>query len=132
MSPGQFVPALERLGLTRLFDVAVMRDVLERLRSSPEICLGCKVSALSAVNDLWWQDVQQMLLLDPGLASRLVIEVTETVGFPNAPRAQAFIESFRRMGCSTATDNFGAGCNSSPTMMRTKPDPIKIDTRLVP
>jgi EAL domain-containing protein (putative c-di-GMP-specific phosphodiesterase class I) len=130
VSPGVFIPALERLGLTRLFDAYVVREVIRLLEDDQEAYLGCNVSALSAVGDLWWQDIQQKLATDPAVAVRFVVEVTETASFSGLDEAKSFIENMRLFGCMVALDDFGVGNNSLRVATVVKPDIIKIDASL--
>ncbi len=48
------------------------------LFANPTARVGCNISALSAVDDAWWTPVLDRLAATPELASRLVIEITET------------------------------------------------------
>jgi EAL domain-containing protein (putative c-di-GMP-specific phosphodiesterase class I) len=130
VSPDVFIPALERLGLTRLFDVSVARETIRLLENDQEAHLGCNVSALSAAGDLWWQDIQKKLATDPALAARFVVEVTETASFSGFDEAKSFMENMRLFGCMVALDDFGVGNNSLRVATVIKPDIIKIDASL--
>jgi EAL domain-containing protein (putative c-di-GMP-specific phosphodiesterase class I) len=129
--PSDFIPALERTGMTRWFDRAIVRKTIDLLRMDESSCLGCNISALSAINDAWWASTLAILEENPALASRLVIELTETAECPNMDAAIEFCEVFREQGCKVAVDDFGAGFSSIGFSLRVKPDIVKIDSNVV-
>ncbi len=126
-TPRGFMPALERLGLTRRFDRAVVEGGLEYLRANPTARVGCNISSLSAVADAWWTPVLDRLAAAPELAERLVIEITETAPRGDIEPILGFVRAFRRAGCRIAIDNFGAGFSGLRFAVAAAPDIIKID-----
>lgn len=126
-TPRGFIPALERLGLTRRFDRAVVEGGLAFLIANPTARVGCNISALSAVDDAWWAPVLERLAATPDLAGRLVIEITETAPRGDIDPILGFVRAFRRVGCRIAIDNFGAGFSSLRFAVAAAPDIIKID-----
>ena len=126
-TPRGFMPALERLGLTRCFDRAVVEGGLGFLAANPTARVGCNISALSAIDDIWWTPVLERLAATPDLASRLVIEITETAPRGDIDPILGFVRAFRRVGCRIAIDNFGAGFSSLRFAVAAAPDIIKID-----
>ncbi|MFC3712994.1 EAL domain-containing protein [Sphingoaurantiacus capsulatus] len=126
-TPRGFMPALERLGLTRRFDRAVVEGGLEYLRANPVARVGCNISSLSAVADAWWTPVLDRLAAAPDLAERLVIEITETAPRGDIEPILGFVRAFRRAGCRIAIDNFGAGFSGLRFAVAAAPDIIKID-----
>lgn len=129
--PCHFIPALEKLGMTRGFDRVIVRKTIELLRRVRSVRLGCNVSALSATNDAWWSSTFQLLKASPSLASRLVIELTETAECPDMDEAIAFCEALRSFGCKVAVDDFGAGFSSMGFALRVKPDIVKVDMTII-
>ncbi|SDD61647.1 EAL domain-containing protein [Paraburkholderia lycopersici] len=123
--PGRFIPALEKLSLMRPFDCFVVRHTLEAIKATPGVTIGCNVSAQSARDDPWWQEVFLELENDTEAASRLVVEITESAPF--APIAgPAFVRRLQRMGVRVAIDDFGAGF-SAGTANSCATDIIKVD-----
>lgn len=129
--PCHFIPALEKLGMTRGFDRLMVRKTIDLLRQVRSVRLGCNISALSATNDAWWSSTFQMLKASPSLASRLVIELTETAECPDMDEAIAFCEALRSFGCKVAVDDFGAGFSSMGFALRVKPDIVKVDVTII-
>ncbi len=126
-TPRGFIPALERLGLTRRFDRAVIEGGIAFLRANPTARIGCNISALSAIDDAWWTPVLDRLAAAPDVASRLVIELTETAPRGDIAPILEVVRAFRRAGCRIAIDNFGAGFSGLRFAVAAAPDIIKID-----
>lgn len=126
-TPRGFIPALERLGLTRRFDRAVIEGGIAFLRANPTARIGCNISALSAIDDAWWTPVLDGLAAAPDVASRLVVELTETTPRGDIAPILEVVRAFRRAGCRIAIDNFGAGFSGLRFAVAAAPDIIKID-----
>lgn len=124
---GKFLPALERLGLTRAFDRFVVKKTIRQLRARPTATLGCNISALSAVSDGWWTSLIAELNEEPALASRLVIEITESALPEDWANVSAFIGEMQKCGCRIALDDFGTGFISIDFAQSVRADIIKID-----
>ncbi|MCW2351810.1 EAL domain-containing protein [Sphingobium sp. B12D2B] len=124
---GEAVASLERLGLVRVLDRHLVLQTIERLRANPLEVLGCNISAQSALLDVWWSTVVSHLEADPGLARRLVIEITETATLPDISLSVAFCDRLKSLGCRIAIDDFGTGHAAFRTLLTLRPDIIKID-----
>jgi len=126
-TPRGFIPALERLGLTRRFDRAVIEGGIDYLGANPTARIGCNISSLSAVDDAWWTPVLDRLAAAPDVASRLVVELTETTPRGDIGPILEVVRAFRRAGSRIAIDNFGAGFSGLRFAVAAAPDVIKID-----
>ncbi|MBR1162962.1 EAL domain-containing protein [Bradyrhizobium elkanii] len=126
-SAGVSILAMERLGLIRRMDHWVVNRVISELRSTPEICVGCNISARSAVLDHGWVSVIARLRQNPDVASRLIVEVTETARLPPKVMVRAFVDALRSVGCRIAVDDFGTGNGCRKALTSLRPDFVKID-----
>jgi len=129
--PAVYLGALERLRLTRAFDWSVARSVITMLRREPEAVLGCNISGLSVANDVWWCSVLDELRRSPDIASRLVVEVTETALPQDTGSALEFIRALQATGCRIALDDFGGGLSTIAFARAAKADIVKVDGSLV-
>lgn len=131
MNPGSFMSALERLHLTRAFDRHVVAMTIAHLGIRPDSVLGCNISVLSAVDDIWWMSIKEKLRREPAVASRLVIEITESALPENWATTRAFITVMQELGCRIALDDFGTGFSSIDFARSAGADIIKIDASFV-
>lgn len=127
IAPSNFIPAIEWLGLVRLFDRFVALATIDALRAAPLERLGCNISAQSAVDDVYWASIFNMLAVEPELAARLVVEITETSALPDSKAARKFVARLHHLGCQVAVDDFGVGFSSIRQIVALRPDIIKVD-----
>jgi EAL domain-containing protein (putative c-di-GMP-specific phosphodiesterase class I) len=128
---GEFVEAVEQVGLIGLIDRYVVRKVIEELATHPEVRLGLNVSGLTACDREWLRTVIALLRRQPGLAPRLVVEITETAALDNLAESVRFVDTLRDLGCRVALDDFGAGHTSLRHLQVLAVDTIKIDGSFV-
>lgn len=127
----EFVPVLEELGFARMADRFAIRSAIEELAQYPEIILSVNVSNWSLIDPQWLRCVSALLLGQPDLASRLIVEVTESTAMQNLEKAKAVIQSLQSLGCRVALDDFGAGYTSFKQIKDLNVDIIKIDQHFV-
>ncbi|AOH86203.1 hypothetical protein AWL63_21830 [Sphingomonas panacis] len=121
------IQAMERLGLIRALDRIMVLRVLRELQNAPDVRLGVNISAQSATCDFWWSDIVARLSMTPGLAERLVIEITETSAPVAISEMVRFADRMRGFGCRIALDDFGVGHASIDQLLAIRPDIAKID-----
>ncbi len=117
---------LERRHSMRRLDHCVVEAIITLLAGHPTLTLGCNVSAQSATLDYHWEQVLQRLA-DSGIASRLVIEITESSAPVSHDQAVEFVHQLRGTGCHVAIDDFGSGFGTLAFIQQAQPDIIKID-----
>jgi EAL domain-containing protein (putative c-di-GMP-specific phosphodiesterase class I) len=128
---GEFIEAIERVGLIGLIDRYVVRKVAEELAAHPEVRLGLNVSGLTACDREWLRSVIGWLRRRPDLARRLVVEITETAALDNLAESMRFVEALRDIGCRVALDDFGAGHTSLRHLQILAVDTVKIDGNFI-
>jgi EAL domain-containing protein (putative c-di-GMP-specific phosphodiesterase class I) len=67
----------------------------------------------------------------PGVAQRLILEITETAAIQNIDETAGFVTRAKDFGCRIAIDDFGAGYTSFRNLRRLGVDIIKIDGAFV-
>lgn len=112
VTAGHLVPVAEKLGLIRLIDRAVVQLALSTLASHPAAVLSINLSAATVRDPRWNAQILDALIGAPELASRLIIEVTETAVLADCPGTRAFLKDLKHAGCRIAIDDFGAGLTS--------------------
>ena len=126
-SAGALIPVAERMGLIDLIDRMVLEMVFAELQRSPQVTLAMNVSNLTT-EDLVWLDYATQLLKDaPDVASRLIIEITETAAQRDLRRTAFFVATLQSLGCQVALDDFGSGYTSFRQLQALSVDMVKID-----
>lgn len=129
--PFHFVPQLEACGHICLLDEYVIRLALEELETSADAILGCNISVDTMQSDCMWRRVRERILSRPELASRLIIEITETYPVADIEKLLINIAEARALGCRIAIDDFGAGFFSPSLLLRLEVDIVKVDASML-
>lgn len=94
-----FMPLSERIGLARLLDQRALDIAIDNLRRMPEARLTVNVTADTATEPSWLARLEHAVSYDRGLASRLIVEITESTAVRNVEEA---VPSCRRSRASAA------------------------------
>ncbi len=128
---GEFIAAVEQVGLIGLIDRFVLERTFAELAAHPEIRLGFNVSGRTAGDRPWLRSLMALLRQHPELAHRLVVEITETAALEDLDESARFVDTLRHAGCRVALDDFGAGHTSLRHLQVLAIDTIKIDGAFV-
>jgi PAS domain S-box-containing protein len=128
MEPASFLPAAERFGLIQDIDVWMVEQALRvAAHMNPEVNL----SAVSLSDPGVRQTIVGLLSAQPGLASRIVFEITETATMGHLEAAVEFAAELTELGCGLALDDFGTGFGSFTYLRRLPLRYLKIDRSFV-
>ena len=125
------IPIAEQLGLVRLIDHRVTELVTAELAAAPTLQASLNVSPDSLIDPDWWSSLGAQLRARPGIAERLILEITETSAIQNIDETAGFVTRAKDLGCRIAIDDFGAGYTSFRNLRRLGVDIIKIDGAFV-
>ena len=125
------VSVAERLGLIRLVDHRVLELVIAELAAAPGVQLSLNVSPDTAIESEWLGSMEALIERHPGVAERLIVEITETVAVRNVDNLSHFVARLKRLGSRIAIDDFGAGYTSFRNLRRLGVDLVKIDGAFV-
>jgi diguanylate cyclase (GGDEF)-like protein len=132
ISPMEFIPAAEQLGIAKEIDRYVIERVLTFLQENPahvenlSLC-SINLSGMSVSDERMFKFIERMIHksgLDPG---KLCFEVTETYEIHDNEIAMELVTRLRRMGCKFAFDDFGIGYSNYQSFSRFPIDIVKID-----
>jgi EAL domain-containing protein (putative c-di-GMP-specific phosphodiesterase class I) len=126
-SAGALIPVAEKMGLIDIIDTMVMEMVIEELKRDPHVSLAFNVSNWTTENPVWLDGITQHLKDAPDVASRLIVEITETAMHRDLRRTAFFVASLQSMGCLVALDDFGSGYTSFRQLKALSVDMVKID-----
>ncbi len=127
VAAGGFVPVVEQMGLMRLIDRRVLELGMDTLERNPGIKLSINVSGMTAVDPVWLHKLEERLHDRPDIASRLILEITETVALDDIDESSHFVHSLNKFGCRVALDDFGAGFTSFRHLRALKVAMVKVD-----
>ena len=132
VSPADFIPAAERIGLIRPLTQALLARALATARTWPDdIRLSFNLSAhdvCAAEGILPLISIIEKSGLPP---HRIDFEITETAVTFDFARAQQSIATLKAMGCGISLDDFGTGYSSLSHVHRLPLDKIKVDRSFV-
>ncbi|WP_372394773.1 EAL domain-containing protein [Azospirillum sp. HJ39] len=126
-APGPTIAFAEEIGMVHDVDLLVCEKTLEVLAADPALHIAVNMSAASLGSDIFVVAFQRLVGRNPALRSRLLVEVTESTGLTDLPRAARILEELRRAGHRICLDDFGAGAASFPYIQALPVDFVKID-----
>jgi diguanylate cyclase (GGDEF)-like protein len=125
------VPVAEKLGLIRLVDHRVLELVVAELAASPNVQLSLNISPDTTMDPDWWASIESLMRAHPGVAERLIVEITETVAIQDIDDLRGFVTRLKSLGSRIAIDDFGAGYTSFRNLRKLGVDIVKIDGAFV-
>jgi diguanylate cyclase (GGDEF)-like protein len=136
VSPGEFIPVAERVGLIDRVDGIVSRKAAmffgELLRKTEaKLTLSLNASVRHMMKSDFLDEIRQ-LLHDSGIpANQLEIEITESIMIDSVDKALRCIDELRSMGIQIAIDDFGTGYSSLSYLNRFPANLLKIDKSFI-
>jgi diguanylate cyclase (GGDEF)-like protein len=125
------VPVAEKLGLIRLVDHRVLELVVAELAAAPGVRLSLNISPDTTMDPDWWASIELLMRAHPGVAERLIVEITETVAIRDVDDLRGFVARLKNLGSRIAIDDFGAGYTSFRNLRKLGIDIVKIDGAFV-
>ena len=125
------VPVAEKLGLIRLVDHRVLELVIAELAEAPDVRLSLNISPETTMDPDWWAAIESLMRAHPGVAERLIVEITETVAIQDIDDVRGFVTRLKNFGSRIAIDDFGAGYTSFRNLRKLGVDIVKIDGAFV-
>ncbi len=136
--PGEFIPVAESSNLILEIGDWVLREALRhaaawerRFRDRDPITVAVNISAKQFAADDF-EDVVAAALRDTGAsASRVCLEITESVLLDDAEETIAKLDRLKALGVHLAIDDFGTGYSSLSYLRRFPVDILKVDQAFV-
>ncbi|MES2207346.1 MAG: EAL domain-containing protein [Pseudomonadota bacterium] len=136
ISPLQFIPIAEEMGLINAIGEWVLRTACKQLQEwiqsgLPEIRVGVNVSVRQLKNKHFPTTVEKVLQ-ETGLAPHLLdLEITESSVMENTEETLQVLEQLKNLGIRMSIDDFGTGYSSLSYLRRLPVSTIKIDRSFV-
>lgn len=127
VAAADFMEEAEKLGLTGMLDRRALDLALPLLTAHAALRLSLNISSRTAGDAEWISVLSAACASEPGIGSRLTIEITETTAIQDPDRIAAFIDLLHGWQCKVAIDDFGAGFTSLRHLKTLDVDMLKID-----
>jgi diguanylate cyclase (GGDEF)-like protein len=128
VSPGEFIPIVEELGLMEEFGASVLRRACLACAAWPsDISVSVNLSPIQFRNGRVEQTVLDALAEAKLAPERLDLEITESTLLDDRGSTRATLESLRKLGVRISLDDFGTGYSSLSYVLAFPLDRIKID-----
>ena len=135
ISPVDFIPVAERMGLIHGIDLWVLENAIEFLAKLPadkaKISLSINLSSVAFQDASLLPTIKEKLELTWVDARRITFEITETAAVENFEKTRDMITKIRALGCKFALDDFGAGFCSFNYLKTFPVDYVKIDAQFI-
>jgi diguanylate cyclase (GGDEF)-like protein/PAS domain S-box-containing protein len=128
MSPAEFIPIVEELGLMEELGASVLRRACLVCASWPgDICVSVNLSSTQFRSGKIEQTVLDALAAAKLPPERLELEITESTLLDDRGATRSALEALRIRGVRISLDDFGTGYSSLSYMLTFPLDRIKID-----
>ncbi len=136
ISPGEFIPVAEKVGLVDRVDATVFRKsamfIGDLIRETgADITLSVNVSVRHLMKNDFLDEVRDILKTSGMPADHLEIEITESIMIDSAEKALRCISEIHKMGIKIAIDDFGTGYSSLSYLSDFPADRLKIDKSFI-
>lgn len=137
ISPGVFVPTLEKESKICELDYYVLEEVCKMLQKWKNI--GRELVCISAnfsrkhLDDPYFVDKVLEIVDKYSIEHEYIeIELTESEEFSDYATMSNFVDKFRKNGFKTSIDDFGTGYSTMKMLQKTSLDIVKIDRSFIP
>ena len=137
ISPGEFIPVAEKVGLIDKVDATVFRKSVgffgELIRRSgrSDITLSVNVSVRHLMKNDFLTELRDILKGSGVPAGQLEIEITESIMIDSIEKALECIAEIKKMGIKIAIDDFGTGYSSLSYLNSFPADLLKVDKSFI-
>lgn len=135
LMPGQFLPFVEQLGLSRQLDFWILHKAVKTIsewrKQQIQVPLAVNMSPLHFQQDGLKQKIQQLLLQYKISPDLLELEITENTAMHDMEKGSNHVLELQQMGIRVSIDDFGTGYSSLAYLRRMPIEKIKIDRSFV-
>ena len=136
VSPVEFIPVAEKVGLIDRVDTAVFRKAAmffgELLRKTgADLVLSVNASVRHMMKNDFLDEIKNLLETSGIPGDKLEIEITESIMIESVDKALQCIDEIKRMGIQIAIDDFGTGYSSLSYLNRFPANILKVDKSFI-
>lgn len=126
-----FIEVVETDEMGRIIDCLALELGLEALTEEPGLRLSINMSARSIGYRRWMDTLSHGMKIDPTVAERLILEITESSAMLMPELVTSFMSDLQKFGVSFALDDFGAGYTAFRFLKDFYFDIVKIDGQFI-
>lgn len=132
VSPGEFIPALERDGDMSLLDRQVIRKAIKYLKDYPKLeKIAINLSAQGFSDERLVPLISDKLKQYNINGSRIIFELTESASLSNISATKRIVAKIAELGCEFSIDDFGTGFSTFNYLKQLPAQSVKIDGSFV-
>lgn len=136
ISPDEFIPVAEEVGLINPIGIYVLESVCETLAKwnesgLGEFRIGINLSAAQFRDDDLVAFVRTLITVMQLKPEQLELEITERIAVSNFEKSVAVLNQLKQIGVKTSMDDFGTGYSSLSYIQDLPIDTLKIDRAFV-
>ncbi len=136
ISPAEFIPVSEKVGLVDKVDAAVFRKSAEFFgelirKYELDITLSVNVSVRHLMKSNFLEELKKTLAETGVPADRVEIEITESIMIDSVDKALQTIDEISKMGVKIAIDDFGTGYSSLSYLNKFPANLLKVDKSFI-
>ncbi len=132
VSPGEFIPALEREGDMSLLDRQVIRKAIKYLDDYPKLeRIAINLSAQGFSDERLVPLIKDKLSEYKVEGSRIIFELTESASLSNISATKRIVAKIAQLGCEFSIDDFGTGFSTFNYLKQLPAQSVKIDGSFV-
>ncbi len=124
--PEDFVALAEAMGLVEALDTAVLAQATDAIAGS-KATIAINISGVSMQNGRFRQNLMDLIMKNPSLPERLIVQLTETADIDDMNAAAETMQSLGSAGIPVCLDDFGAGFASLRSLRDFRVSYVKID-----
>ncbi len=136
ISPGEFIPVAEKIGLIDKLDGTVYRKSTAFFaqlikKTGADLILSINVSVRHLMKTDFLTEISNLLTSSRLPAENLEIEITESIMIESMDKAMECINEIKNMGIKIAIDDFGTGYSSLSYLNNIPANLLKIDKSFI-
>ena len=136
ISPGDFIPVAEKVGLIDQVDIRIFNGAVEFLdrmmhEKNADFIISVNVSVRHLMKNNFIDELKEALAKYRVPADHIEIEITESIMIDSVEKALHRINQIKEMGMMVAIDDFGTGYSSLSYLNNFPADLLKIDKSFI-
>lgn len=136
ISPSEFIPVAEKVGLIDKLDSTVFRKSAEFFgelvrKTGADITLSVNVSVRHLMKNGFLEELRDIIQMTGIPTNQLEIEITESIMIDSYEKALNCISEVKKMGIKIAIDDFGTGYSSLSYLHKFPADLLKVDKSFI-